>query len=62
MIILFDAAVALVMLKIFGDNAVYALGLTALITFLRLSGKISMLCDIVVEAICILCSEEEEEN
>ena len=60
MMILFDAAVALVLLKIFGDNAIYALGLTALITFLRMSGKVSMLIDAVIEAICNVCGEEEE--
>lgn len=56
-----DAIVACILIKIFGTECIYAVGLTALLTFLRLSEKFNRsmdLFELIVENLFV----EENEN
>lgn len=61
--IILDAIFACIFMKIFGTKCVYVLGVTALLTFLRLSIKMDRSMDlfgVIVEYLFI--EDEESEN
>lgn len=53
---LFDAIVAVIIFKLFGEQGLWVLGTTCIITVLRTACNINRVIG------CVLVNEEEEEN
>ena len=53
---IFDAIVAVIIFKLFGEQGLWVLGLTCVITILRTASNINRVIG------CLLVNEEEEEN
>lgn len=53
---LFDAIVAVIIFKLFGEQGLWVLGITCVITILRTAGNINRAIG------CLFVNEEEEEN
>ena len=53
---LFDAIVAVIIFKLFGEQGLWVLGITCAITILRTARNINAVIG------CLLVNEEEEEN
>lgn len=58
----FDAIVACIFIKIFGNECIYAIGITALLAFLRLSIKMDRSMDLFELVVGYLFVEDEEQN
>lgn len=59
MVLLFDALVAWFIFEMYGEQAIWVLGTTALISFLRLAIKVNWIFD-GMETIVEMNKEEEE--
>lgn len=60
--LIFDAAVACLIFKIFGEQGLWALAITCMVTILRTARNINRFCkDIEQEAYAMITEEEDDE-